>query len=749
MVRSQSPSRSAWAALLGLSVASAALSLALYPGWIFGKYPNLAAGLLRGELSPAQVGDASPAYLLLFVLLPPEGVRWLQAGAGGATVVLAFLVGDRAGGRVAAWVAAVGLALAAPWILYGSVLEPDLLIAALDTAAVAILLVPSTRSPAWRALSGGCLGLSFALRPSAAVLGVAALAWILLDRGEAASWRRRGAGAVAFCLAAVVLALLPVRALHARGRQEWRSTMSAGQVFHQGHRPEGSGLGANYPTLLTLTALQQLALPGHAPDLHHELYRRFAGAAVGSSLPAATAERYWIDRTLAFAAWEPWAFLRQMGRKVVLVFAAPSHDADIPAVQAIEAGRFAGIPLRWLVLGGLGGLLLSWRGGRAERLVALWIGSYVVVFAVFYYQSRYGVAILPAWSVLCGVAASRAWKARADGRRMALTALALCAPLLLLAPGWVRDEERLLERTARVPVESETGALRAAGRWSEALDRFTEEQAALPDFVWPWSPHGYGLQADSPEQARKAARLARERFGDVAPADAYLLAVLHAQADQCDLALPLARRASDGGFHGAIADTSLDPDLLVSDCLLAGGDRDGARAAIERSLARWPGTLDGLARAVAAGEARPGSTGPEVARREAELLALHDAASARYALSRARRRWGAPLRALADAEWIRARLPEAASVADFEQALSLLDLGRTPEALRAYARSLSARVYMHGSDRFDEPVRDLVRALPDDPAATRLALAHWSGRGDLDEIRALLRRDPGLATPVR
>jgi 4-amino-4-deoxy-L-arabinose transferase-like glycosyltransferase len=733
------------AGLLGLATGSAALSIVLHPGWTFAKYPNLAAELLRGTLTPAQVGDASPGYLLLHLLLPAQGVRWLQALAAAATVVLAFLVADRVRGRVAAWVAGAALALAGPWLVYGSVLEPDLAIGALDAAAVAFLVVPRGRALLWSALAGASLGLSFALRPSAAVLAVAVLGWLLLDRRVAAG-RGRTASALSCAAAFGLCAFLPVAALHARARQEWRSTMSVGQVFHQGHRPESSGLGANYPTLLALAALQSAARPGHAPDLHHELYRRFAGAAEGAPLSAAAAERYWIDRALTFAAREPWAFARQLGRKLVFVFAAPDHDADIPTVEAAgQSARFGGIPMRWLALGGLAGLLLSLRGGRAQRLVVLWVASYLLVYLVFYYQSRYGLAILPAWCVLCGAAVAEAWEARRSGRRLALAAAALGAPLLLLAPGWVRNEGRLLARAALVPAQSQAGSLRAQGRWSEALDRFVEEQAALPDHVWPSSPHGYGLQVDSPAQALRAAERARARFGVGTPTDAYLLAVLYAHAGRCDLALPLARLASESGFHGAIADTSLDPDLLASDCLLAQGDRDGALDGIERSLARWPGTLDGLVRAVAAGEARPGTTGPEVALREAELLALHDPASAHYGLARARRRWGAALRAIADAEWIRLRVPEAAPLADFEQALSYLDLGRSGDALRAYARSLSSGLAMHEADRFDHPVRDLVRSLPDDPAAIRVALAHWSARGDLDEIRALLRRHPGLA----
>ena len=302
----------------------------------------------------------------------------------------------------------------------------------------------------------------------------------------------------------------------------------------------------------------------------------------------------------------------------------------------------------------------------------------------------------------------------------------------------------MLERTAAVPVRSEAAELRSQGRWEEALDRHLDEQAALPDWTWPWSPHGYGLRSDSPEQAARAADRARTRWGSDGPADAYLLAVLEAAAGRCDVAIPLARKAAEAGFHAAVADTSLDPELLVSDCLLGLGSRADALRAVERSLARRPGTLDGLARAASArrrGEPWSG-TGPDPAE---VLLALHDPASARHALSRARRLWGDPLGALAEADALARLLPEARPFAEFERALCLLDLGQPVEALRAYARSMSIRYPMHGARRFDPLVRELAAGSPDDPGVARFALAHWGSRGELDEIRAILARHPGLA----
>ena len=523
--------------------------------------------------------------------------------------------------------------------------------------------------------------------------------------------------------------------------------MSVGQVFHQGHRPEGSGLGATYPTLLKLVELQEAGRP-HPPDYAHELYRRFASAAVGSTLPAPQAERYWMGKSLAYAELEPAAFLRQLVRRWVFTVTAPAADADVPEVlQADQSTRFPWIPMRWLALGGLGGLLASLRRGRAVALLGLWVVSYQVVYLAFYYQSRYGLAILPAWCCLLGSAAAAAWEARREPRRLALVLLVAAAPFGLARLDFVRFETRLLERNRSIPVQSEAVALRSQGRWDEARERFVDEQASLPDYLWPWSPHGYGLGAGSPEVARRAAERARARFGERNPVDAFLLAVLQAASGRCQEALPLADRAAEAGFGGAIADSLLDPDLLAADCLLELRRPEEALGRIRRSLRVRPGTLDGLARAVAAAGARPDLAAGEEARWEAELLALHDPASAHYALARARRRWADPERALADAEWVAARLPEAAPFAEFERALCLLDLDRPREALRAYARALPIRYFMHGADRFDDLVRRFAASLPDDRLVAMMALSHWMRVGDHGEVRAILARHPDLAQP--
>jgi tetratricopeptide (TPR) repeat protein len=732
--------------LLGvLAAAHAVASLLLAPAWHFAKYPNLVAGLVAGQLTSSELGDASPGYLLATLVLGPSPMRWLQALAGGLAVVLVQRMGARLGGAVAGWGAAVALAAAQPWLVSGAVLEPDLLIGVLSTCAVAAVLLGDPARRRGPILAGLAVGLAASLRPTSLLLAAVLLGWLLLRPEPSPAWRDRWRSAGSAGLALLLTAVLPGLLLHARAGQEWRTTMSAGQVFHQGHRPESSGLGATFPVLLKLAEALEPDGPGHRPDHAHELYRRFAAAEAGRPLTAPEAELAWAGRSLALARLEPRAFAEGLGRTLVFLVAASGLDTDVPeAVALLQRSEGRSLPLGWLSLAGLAGVLLTLRRSGATRLVIGWVGSGAVAALLFYHQSRYALAILPAWCLLAGLATAALAEAWGSPRRLGWRVVLALAPLLLLAPGFVRQQRRLETRQLLVPVRSHVEALKGAGLWVEARAAFVEEQAAFPDRVLPFARRGYGLDADGADLALDAAERARARFGTERPVDRYLLAVLYAGAGRCDLALPLASSAAEAGFHAAVADSSLDPDLLASDCLLASGRPGPALDAIRRSLRGHPGTLDGLARAVAAG-----ATGspPELPRWEAELGALHDAASVRYALARQRRRWGDPGRALDDADWLVARLPEVAPVAEFERALALLDLGRETEALQAYARSLPVRLYLFGTDRLDGPFRALVAARPESRVVAQVALSHWLRRGDRDEVRRLLAAWPGLGGP--
>ena len=702
------PNHERWAAatLGGLSLLGTGL---LSPGWVFGKYPNLAAALNREEATAAQVGDASPAYLLLHLLTSPDFVRWLQAGAAAATVALLFLTLHRQAGALAAWLGAGALAFAQSWLIYSAVMEPDCLIGCALTLSLATL--PAQGDRRGRVVfSGLALGLAISLRPTALLLTVLVLGFL--------AWKKTtGRVLAAFALSALFAGVLPSLVLRAKFGSALGATMSAGQVFHQSHRPESVGFGATFPSLLKIVEAQEMASGPHPPDFAHDLYRELANVS-DPPREGTAAEAFWLEKTFAFFKLEPLAALGQLLHKAVFFIAPPSNESDIPAVQPLLR-RAVALPLRWLALLSAGSLaLLAWRRTGAAMPWALQWAASLAVALLFYFHGRYAVGLVPSLAALCGLGLAAAWEERRP------RAVVLVLPMLLLALPSVRWNDRMGERLSSLGSEAPPAA--------QAKERYLDEQAALPDVFWPTSPHGVGVGFDDEALARAAAERAVARYGTRGPVDATLAAALWAQAGRCDTALELADLAAD--FTWALGDSAVDPLLIASDCLLTLGRPADALQRLERTNRQHPGRVDVLARLVAAADTGQAT---DVERWERELEALHDAATVHFVRAKARRRWGDPQGALEDADWLLAHWPRAAPFAQHERALALLELHQDQLALEAWAMTVPVRAALPGQSRFDALVAQLTEDPSSDARVKALALVHWKKRGNQQRIEAL------------
>lgn len=707
-----------------LLLAHLALTAVVSPGWVFGKYPHLADLVWSGEATAAQVGDASPAYLVLHLLLSPLVIRWLQAVVAAACVAVLFEVLGRSAGNVAAWVGGLSLALAQPWLVYSAVMEPDLLIGASTLAALLLLhrggphpFTPSGDG-AGNLAAAALIGVAISLRPTALLLLGLLVAWLAWQR---TSWRRLAG----FVITAVLVSAAPALVLRTIAHQDLRGTMSAGQVFHQSHRPESLGFGAIFPSLLKVVEAQ--AAPGlHPPDHAHELYRELARVDAAAELTDAEAEQHWLGKALQFMRDEPAETMSQLASKVVFFIAPPSVEYDVPAVQHLLVKSALAFPLRLLALLGCGALLVLLATRRGAVFSLHWLAALGVSLG-FYAHGRYLVGLVPTLCVLLGLGVA----AVVSMRRPALVALA-ALPLVLLALPQVRWSDRMVERLAALDVGAATGP-----SWEAARLHYLEEQAAAPDVLWPTSPHGAGMGADDLETLRSSAQLAESKFGTQSSVDATLAASLWAAAGDCERALPLAVRAAESGFHWALGDSAIDPQLIASDCLLATGHRPEAVARLELANLAAPRRLDVLARLVAAGDVGEKTDLPAW---EKQLFETHDAASAHYALARARRRWGDPEGARLDAQWLLAHFPASAPFAEHEFALALLDLGRNDEARAHLLRTLELRVSMHEERRLDV----LLKEPPANEDEARRALAWWRRRGHRAEVQEVLATYPSL-----
>nr|BDT35711.1 glycosyltransferase family 39 protein [Myxococcus sp. MH1] len=730
--------------LLVLCVAHVALGLVLLPGAMFAKYPDSARLLTSGRMLPEQGADFSPLYLILNVALSPTPLRWVQSIAGALGLIAVYVLGARLLSRPVGLLAATLVAVTTPVLLYEATLEPDLLVMVLNLGALALLAHARPHfQKHWLVLAGVLLGLSGATRPTGLAILVLATGWMLWERRHEA--RRASLLAGALLLGTGMFSSwLPAQIIRATVGSHLGATMSAGAVLHMGNRPEGTGLGAQPPTLIKQYEAQ-LRSP-ERPDHAHSLYRQFARAEAGEDLSPSRTELYWMRKTLNFALEEPGTVLGLFGRKLAFFLFGPEGH-DLVEVRRAEA-HLAGLPLldaQVLGLLGVAGLGAMLARRRSVGLIVLYLAASSALAVGFYVVSRYRLAALPAWALFASALAVMAFESRREPRVLGLltVSLALCLALPTFFP-FVRDVERMLARTEAVG--SPGAALNTAlqqGRYDEATQAFEQLQAAHP-FTALARPLR-GVPFESPVVAERSGAMSVEKLGLETPMDLYLASELARRAGHCDQALPAAHAAQDAGYRGALYDTSLDPALVVADCLLSRGDRAGALKAAEASLNERGGTLDALAFAVAGAESLATNAEEQRARWDAKLFAIHDLLSARHARGLARLRWGNFTGALQDADAVLAAIPDVA-VTHHLRAAALTGLGRHAEALRAYARALQL---LPGHNFATRPLEDTVAMAlaeaAEAPGVLSVATEHHLRAGRLELARDLAARASKLA----
>jgi tetratricopeptide (TPR) repeat protein len=278
---------------------------------------------------------------------------------------------------------------------------------------------------------------------------------------------------------------------------------------------------------------------------------------------------------------------------------------------------------------------------------------------------------------------------------------------------------------------------RNAGDFVGATRAFVEAQAAFPPVVLIQDLSG--IPFDSPELARASGEISSIKYGDTDGVDSLLLALLAGQSGNCRGAARVAVEAARSGVHLSIQDWFYDPAVVAADCYIAGGQPEQAVEQIRQSLRQTPGTLRGLATAVAAASALP-SLQAEGQRWERELYALHDPISVAYALARAKMTWADPAGALLLAEDALRKLPELALL-QYERSRALLALNRTTDAIQAYSSALASMPdYPFSAREFNSLVSARVQIASDNPALLALGARHFAHLGDVAQASAFARR---------
>jgi hypothetical protein len=426
---------------------------------------------------------------------------------------------------------------------------------------------------------------------------------------------------------------------------------------------------------------RQQGLEGGLPDAAHAIYRRFARLDRGEESTLADVQGYWAEKSWAFASLEPGAFAKGLGRKLLFLLAGSEyHDVEDVRLQSERLGRLPLVRYRWLIWFGLAGLLLAaWRRRMPWWLWGYW-GAGVAGLVFFSVTSRYAMVFLPSVVLFAGFLVRecirvREWKA---GIPVALSLVLAGVPSFAPAVRWdSRVQERVLGAHDHLD-----RLLGPRGDMSATIASYTAALAYFP--FLPSILDTRGIPFEDPEVVVAAAR-ASENLGVTSPPDVYLQAVLWQDAGDCGRALPLARRAGDAGFFMADYSRSLDPHLLVAECLLTEGDRVGAMDAVLASLDARPATADGLAMAIAGSQVSGGSVA-DLPGWEERLSRIHDPLSADLALVRSYARWGDTDQALQIARRLQDRL-RGSAVVDYQAATLLADVGHAAEAFAALQRA--------------------------------------------------------------
>ena len=350
-------------------------------------------------------------------------VRVCQAILGSAACVLVGLSAWRLFSKRAAMIAGFGMAIYAPAIFFDGLIQKSVLDVFFMSSALWILatIVAGPERPGLRTIGGsadlcgadlsgpprwtrflalglamGALGLT---RENALLLVLVVLGWILItgvrlrpDTTTRATYAvsafRRTGAASAFILG-LSLVLLPVAARnYAVGGGFYLTTSQFGPNLFIGNNPRSDG---------TYGSLR----PGRgSPEYERQDATDLAERAMGRELTPGEVSSYWTDRALAFITSEPVAWLKLVGRKMLLlVNRGEMLDTESQASYAewswpLKAtGWFAhfGVLVPLAVIG----VWATWADRKRLAIFYALTIAYAASVVMFYVFARYRFPLVP------------------------------------------------------------------------------------------------------------------------------------------------------------------------------------------------------------------------------------------------------------------------------------------------------------------------------------------------------------------
>ena len=452
-------------------------------------YDQWAQRIAAGDWLGRDVFYQAPLYpYLLGALNTVAGhdlwiVRVCQALLGSCSCVLLAFAASRLFSQRAGVAAGGALALYPQAIFFDSLLQKsalDLFFVCLSLALLSGLLARRSTGGAWFAL-GLCLGGLSLTRENALVFVavVAAWTWIVSD----ASQRLLRLGTVALGLAVL---LVPVAARnYAVGGGVYVTTSQFGPNLYIGNNAEADGTYA------------PIRFGRGAPQFERQDATEMAELALGRTLSPAEVSGYWTGRATAFIRDRPGAWLRLMGRKMLLL----ANVSEMLDTESQESYAEWSTPLRvGGVVGHFGvlvplavlGLFTTWPDRRRLWVLHAMAAAYASSVVLFYVFARYRYPLVPFLILFAApgaLAAPRFW--RSSTRRQRTVALAS-----VVAAAVVANQPLLSADTMRAITETNLGtALQDQHRYADGIEHLDRAVALAPDYAPAHNNLGTALRA--------------------------------------------------------------------------------------------------------------------------------------------------------------------------------------------------------------------------------------------------------------
>lgn len=353
-------------------------------------------------------------YLLapFYALLGPRFLPFqlFQCLLAAASCLLLWDITRRLFNRTAAALASFGFALTAILVFYtGAVLYVEIT-TLLSLLTVWLMLVAGTRFWRWL-LCGLAFGLLVICRPEFLVLLPAFLIWL---------WRTRVH--VRFTLAMSAAALVVVAAVPVRNylvaRDPVLFTAHSGINFYYGNNPEADG------------TWQPTGNLEKSIGFSHEKLQQVSRTIDGKTLPWSQASAYWLGKAFRFIFSQPLAFLKLLGRKLLLFlsnYEVPNNYYPDPVRASSPPLRLAFLDYGLCLAGAALGMALAWRHRRRVAPLYFVVAAFLFSSLAFYVLSRLRAPLIPFLLAFAGFALAELWRAfrSRDTRRVVVGLLVI------------------------------------------------------------------------------------------------------------------------------------------------------------------------------------------------------------------------------------------------------------------------------------------------------------------------------------